>query len=151
MRTVPCTLHRLEIKGKTVDFGAADAPQRPSRRSTPGVPLPDASIAVVRRADVSGTGFLCYVEDADAKQNTIAHVQLRNQAGNGVAPDDLTFKAAATGADWSRSFHQVLTEQPGKVAWPITGATFILGATHAGCDPKAVATSERARAWTTTS
>ena len=46
--------------------------------------------------------------------------------GNFVAPDDGSFQAAAAGADWARSFYQVLTEQPGKDAWPITGATFIL-------------------------
>lgn len=67
-----------------------------------------------------------YVEYAYAKTNKMTHVLLRNQAGNFVAPDDLTFKAAAAGADWSKSFHQVLTEQPGKDAWPLTGATFIL-------------------------
>lgn len=67
-----------------------------------------------------------YVEYAYAKQNKMAYVQLKNQAGNFVAPDDLNFKAAAAGADWSRSFYQVLTNQPGKDAWPISGATFIL-------------------------
>ena len=36
------------------------------------------------------------------------------------------FKAAAAGAKWNESFYQVLTEQPGKDSWPITGATFIL-------------------------
>jgi phosphate transport system substrate-binding protein len=56
----------------------------------------------------------------------MSHVMLRNKDGNFVAPDDVNFKAAAAGADWSKSFHQVLTEQPGKDAWPITGATFIL-------------------------
>ena len=34
--------------------------------------------------------------------------------------------AAAAGADWARSFYQILTNQPGKEAWPITGATFIM-------------------------
>ena len=67
-----------------------------------------------------------YVEYAYAKQNKMAHVLLRNKAGAFVAPDDTTFKAAAAGADWSKSFHQVLTDEPGKAAWPITGATFIL-------------------------
>jgi phosphate transport system substrate-binding protein len=38
----------------------------------------------------------------------------------------MTFKAAAAGAAWDKSFYQVLTEQPGKESWPITGATFIL-------------------------
>jgi phosphate transport system substrate-binding protein len=67
-----------------------------------------------------------YVEYAYAKQNRMAHVQLKNAAGNFVAPDDANFKAAAAGADWGRSFYQLLTEQPGKDAWPISGATFIL-------------------------
>jgi phosphate transport system substrate-binding protein len=139
----------------------------------PGVPLPDAPIAVVRRADGSGTTFIFtnylskvnaewkakagegtavnwptgaggkgnegvsafvqrlpnsigYVEYAYAKQNKMSHVLMKNQAGGFVAPDDTTFKAAAAGADWSKSFYQILTEQPGKDSWPITGATYIL-------------------------
>ncbi len=67
-----------------------------------------------------------YVEYAYAKQNKMAHVQMRNKDGAFVAPDDTTFKAAAAGADWSKTFHQVLTEQTGAQAWPISGATFIL-------------------------
>ena len=67
-----------------------------------------------------------YVEYAYAKQNKMAHVQLKNAAGNYVSPDDENFKAAAAGADWNKSFYQILTEQPAKDAWPITGATFIL-------------------------
>jgi phosphate transport system substrate-binding protein len=139
----------------------------------PGVALPDATIAVVRRADGSGTSFIFtnylskvnaewkskvgegaslnwptgaggkgnegvsafvsrlpnsigYVEYAYAKQNKMSYVQLKNAAGNYVSPDDANFKAAAAGADWSKSYYQVLTEQPGKDAWPLTGATFIL-------------------------
>jgi phosphate transport system substrate-binding protein len=67
-----------------------------------------------------------YVEYAYAKQNKMSYVQLRNKDGKYVEPDDLTFKAAAAGAEWNKSFYQVLTEQAGKDAWPITGATFIL-------------------------
>jgi phosphate transport system substrate-binding protein len=139
----------------------------------PGVQLPDAAIAVVRRADGSGTTFIFtnylskvnaewkakagegtavnwptgaggkgnegvaafvqrlpnsigYVEYSYAKVNKMSHVQMRNQAGNFVNPDDNTFKAAAAGAAWDKSFFQILTEQPGKDAWPITGATFIM-------------------------
>ncbi len=138
-----------------------------------GVPLPDAAIAVVRRADGSGTSFLFtnylskvneewktkvgegtavnwptgaggkgnegvsafvqrlpnsigYVEYAYAKQNKMSHVALRNKDGAFMDPDDKAFKAAAAGADWSKTFYQVLTDQPGKESWPITGATFIL-------------------------
>ncbi|NKI96070.1 phosphate transport system substrate-binding protein [Rhizobacter sp. SG703] len=139
----------------------------------PGVPLPDAAISVVRRADGSGTSFIFtnylskvntewkdkvgegtavnwptgaggkgnegvssyvqrlpnsigYVEYAYAKQNKMSYVQLKNKDGNFVSPDDANFKAAAAGADWSKSFYQVLTEQAGKESWPLTGATFIM-------------------------
>jgi phosphate transport system substrate-binding protein len=138
----------------------------------PGVALPDATIAPVRRADGSGTTFaftsylskvnadwkakvgegtavnwpagaggkgnegvsafvqrlpnsVGYVEYAYAKQNKMSHVMLRNKDGNYVGPDDTTFKAAAAGADWNRTFAQDLTDKPGKDAWPITSTTFI--------------------------
>lgn len=72
-------------------------------------------------------GAIGYVEYAYAKQNKLTHTLLRNADGQYVGPDDETFKAAAAGADWSKAaFGAVLTEQPGKSSWPITGATFIL-------------------------
>ncbi|MDP3820390.1 MAG: phosphate ABC transporter substrate-binding protein PstS [Burkholderiales bacterium] len=139
----------------------------------PGVPLPDAAISVVRRADGSGTTFIFtnylskvnsewqakvgegtavnwptgaggkgnegvaafvgrlpnsigYLEYAYVKQNKLAYTLLKNKGGDFVAPDDANFKAAAASADWSKTFYQVLTEQPGKDAWPVTGATFIM-------------------------
>ncbi len=139
----------------------------------PGVKLPDAAIAPVRRADGSGTTFLFtnylskvsnewkdkvgegtavnwptgaggkgnegvaafvgrlpnsigYVEYAYVKQNKMNYAQMQNAAGKFVNPDDSAFKAAAAGANWSRSFYQILTNQPGDASWPMTGATFIL-------------------------
>lgn len=67
-----------------------------------------------------------YVEYAYVKQNKMTYAQMQNASGSFVSPDDDAFKAAAAGADWSKTFYQVLTNQPGKDAWPITGATFIL-------------------------
>ncbi len=67
-----------------------------------------------------------YVEYAYVKQNKMTYVQLQNADGAYVSPDDDAFKAAAAGAEWAKSFYQILTNQPGKAAWPITGATFIL-------------------------
>jgi phosphate transport system substrate-binding protein len=78
--------------------------------------------AFVQRLDNS----IGYVEYAYAKQNKMSHILIGNKEGKFVAPDDEAFKAAAVGADWNKSFYQVLTEQPGEAAWPITGATFIL-------------------------
>jgi phosphate transport system substrate-binding protein len=216
-----------QIRGKTVDFGASDAPLTDAELEKDGlmqfptviggvvpvinvrgietrqlrltgsvladiylgkitrwndpaiaalnkdVKLPDSQIAVVRRADGSGTTFIFtnylskvsadwkgkvgegtavnwptgaggkgnegvsafvmrlpnsigYVEYAYAKQNKMTYVLLQNAAGNFVAPDDTTFSAAAAGAAWDKSFYQILTNQAGKDAWPITGATFIM-------------------------
>ena len=67
-----------------------------------------------------------YVEYAYAKQNKMSYVLMQNKDGSYVKPDDSAFKAAAAGAEWAKSFFQVLTDQPGKDSWPITGATFIL-------------------------
>ncbi len=139
----------------------------------PGLPLPDAAIAPIRRADGSGTTFLFthylsqvspawkaavgagtavswptsaggkgnegvaafvgrlpnsigYVESVFVRQNRMNYALVQNAAGRFVAPDDGAFSAAAAGADWSRGFHQVLTNQPDPAAWPLTGATFIL-------------------------
>ena len=140
----------------------------------PGVPLPDQAIAVVRRADGSGTTFIFtnylskvseewktkvgegtavqwpvglggkgnegvsafvqripgaigYVEYVYAKQNKLTYTLLQNAAGNYPLPDDSTFKSAAAAADWTKSgFYAIITNQPEKDAWPISGATFII-------------------------
>jgi phosphate transport system substrate-binding protein len=140
-----------------------------------GLKLPDASIAVVRRSDGSGTTFIFtdylskvspewkgkvgsstavawpegvggkgnegvaayvqrikgaigYVEYAYAKRNRMTHASMQNRDGQFVQPDDETFQAAAANADWKNApgFHQILTDQPGRTAWPVTGASFIL-------------------------
>jgi phosphate transport system substrate-binding protein len=67
-----------------------------------------------------------YVEYSYVKQNKMNYAQMQNAAGSFVSPDDTAFKAAAAGADWNKSFYQILTQQPGAASWPITGATFIV-------------------------
>ena len=69
-----------------------------------------------------------YVEYAYAKRNKIPHAQVKNRDGNFVQPSDDTFKAAAANADWNSApgMYLLLTDQKGKDAWPITGASFIL-------------------------
>src|SRR5450830_1680537 len=137
----------------------------------PGLALPDADIAPVRRADGSGTTFnftnylsrvnaewktkvgegtavnwpvgaggkgnegvaafvnrlpnsIGYVEYAYVKQNKMTYALMKNKDGAFVAPTAEAFKAAAAGADWSKSFYQLITDQPGKGTWPISTATF---------------------------
>ena len=69
-----------------------------------------------------------YVEFAYAKQNKLVHTQLKNRAGNFVEPGFDSFEDAADTGDFDpkKDFHTWLTNTPGKTAWPITGATFIL-------------------------
>ena len=71
-------------------------------------------------------GTLGYVEFAYVKQNKMNWVNIQNSAGTWVAPTEDAFRAAAANADWNKSYYQILTNQAGKEAWPITGATFIL-------------------------
>ena len=151
----------------------------------PTLPLPDAAIAPVRRADGSGTTYnftnylsrvhpewkakvgegtavnwpvgaggkgnegvaafvgrlpnsIGYVEYSYVKQNKMTYTLLKNRDGVFVAPDDDAFKAAAAGADWNKSFYQIITDQPGKGTWPISTATYIL--MHAKQDKPANAT-----------
>jgi phosphate transport system substrate-binding protein len=139
----------------------------------PNLRLPDAAIAVVHRADGSGTSFIFtnylskvspewktkvgegtavnwpvgsggkgnegvaaflerlpnsigYLEYAYVKQNKLPYALLKNKEGNFVAPSEDSFKAAAAGAQWDKSFYQILTEEPGKDSWPLTGATFVV-------------------------
>ena len=73
-------------------------------------------------------GSIGYVEYAYTKKNKMAHAAVRNRDGNFVQPDDSTFQAAAAGADWAKApgMEIVLTDQPGKDSYPITGASFIM-------------------------
>jgi phosphate transport system substrate-binding protein len=139
----------------------------------PGLALPDADIAPVRRADGSGTTFnftnylsrvhaewktkvgegtavnwpvgaggkgnegvasfvnrlpnsIGYVEYSYVKQNKMTYTLMKNKDGVFVEPSEEAFKAAAAGADWNKTFYQLITDQPGKGTWPISTATFIL-------------------------
>jgi len=51
---------------------------------------------------------------------------LQNADGKFVTPGANSFKAAAAGAAWAKSFRQVLYNKPCADAWPITTATYIL-------------------------
>ncbi|HOA83867.1 MAG TPA: phosphate ABC transporter substrate-binding protein PstS [Thermodesulfovibrio thiophilus] len=69
-----------------------------------------------------------YVEFAYARQNKLAVAKLKNPAGQVVAPDFDSFAEAAATAqlDSKNHFYSWMTNSPGKKAWPITGATYIL-------------------------
>jgi phosphate transport system substrate-binding protein len=73
-------------------------------------------------------GSIGYVEYAYAKKNNIPYMAMRNRDGQYVRPDDATFSAAAAGADWFSvpGMGLSIVNQPGKDAWPISTASFIL-------------------------
>jgi phosphate transport system substrate-binding protein len=73
-------------------------------------------------------GGIGYVEYAYALQNKMVHTKLINHDGTALQPSIDVFQAAAANADWNAApgFYLILTNQPGKNTWPITGATFIL-------------------------
>jgi phosphate transport system substrate-binding protein len=73
-------------------------------------------------------GAIGYVEYAYALQNKMIHAQVRNRDRNFVVPNIESFRAAAAGAQWDKApgMYLILTDQPGKNSWPISGATFIL-------------------------
>lgn len=80
--------------------------------------------AFVKKID----GAIGYVEFAYALQNKMSYVKLQNRDGNYVEPSIHSFQAAAANADWANAegYYLVLTDQPGKDSWPISGASFIL-------------------------
>ncbi|WP_310614455.1 phosphate ABC transporter substrate-binding protein PstS [Limnohabitans sp.] len=73
-------------------------------------------------------GSLGYVEYAYVKKNNMTYMQLQNADGKYVAPDDLTFAAAAAGADWMSvpGMGVSMVNAKGANSWPISTASFIL-------------------------
>jgi phosphate transport system substrate-binding protein len=73
-------------------------------------------------------GSIGYVEYAYVKKNNMNFMQLQNADGKYVAPDDLTFAAAAAGADWFSvpGMGISMVNAKGATSWPISTASFIL-------------------------
>ena len=73
-------------------------------------------------------GSIGYVEYAYVKKNNMTFMQLQNKNGKFVSPDDLTFAAAAAGADWFSvpGMGISIVDQKGDAVWPVTTASFII-------------------------
>jgi phosphate transport system substrate-binding protein len=82
-------------------------------------------VSAIASRTIGGIG---YVEYAYALQNKLTHTKLINREGTALEPSIAVFQNAAANADWKTApgFYLILTDQPGKETWPITGATFIL-------------------------
>lgn len=129
-------VHRADGSGTTFLFTDYLSKTSPGFKSTIG-----AGTAVKWAVGVGGKGnegvaanvqrikgAIGYVEWAYAKKNKMSHTQLKNRDGVFLQPDDENFKAAAANAEWTKTpgFGVVLTDQPGKASWPITGVSYIL-------------------------
>lgn len=73
-------------------------------------------------------GSIGYVEYAYAVKNKISWVNLKNAAGQVVAPSADAFAAAAATADWgsAKDFNVIMTNASGAQAWPITATTWVV-------------------------
>jgi phosphate transport system substrate-binding protein len=73
-------------------------------------------------------GSIGYVEYAYVKKNNMTFLQLQNKSGKYVSPDDLTFAAAADGADWFSvpGMGLSIVDQKNPNAWPVSSASFII-------------------------
>ncbi len=131
-------VHRADGSGTTAVFTDYLAKVNANWKSTVGA---GAAVKWPAASSVGGKGnegvaanvsriknAIGYVEYAYAKKNNMTHLNLRNQAGQVVAPDDETFAAASASTDWSKvpGMGIYLTNAPGAKSWPITGASFIL-------------------------
>ena len=73
-------------------------------------------------------GAIGYVEYAYVKQNKMTFLQVQNKSGKYISPDDVTFAAAADGADWFSvpGMGLSIVDQKNPNAWPISSASFII-------------------------
>ncbi|MGH8274748.1 MAG: phosphate ABC transporter substrate-binding protein PstS [Gammaproteobacteria bacterium] len=101
--------------GKTVEWQAKG---NVGGKGNPGV------AAYVQRIK----GAIGYNEYAYVLQTHMNYADMTNRADNRVSPTARNFAAAAANADWVHApgYYLMLTNQPGKNSWPITGATFLL-------------------------
>ena len=136
--TAITVVHRADGSGTTAVFTDYLAKVNANWKSTVGA---GAAVKWPAASSVGGKGnegvaanvsriknAIGYVEYAYAKKNNMTHINLRNQAGQFVAPDDETFAAASASTDWAKvpGMGIYLTNAPGAKSWPITGASFIL-------------------------
>lgn len=100
--------------GKEVNWPAASV----GGKGNPGV------AASVQKID----GAIGYVDYADAMQNNLMFVSLKNKAGKFVMPTKEGMAAAAAHADFTHAAGMApnLLDQDGATSWPLVSATYIL-------------------------
>ena len=130
------SVHRADGSGTTFVFTSSLADSSASWKQNQGASTSinwpgglgargnDGVAATVRNTE----GAIGYVEYAYASRNHLTTVRLRNRAGTDVAAGLSSFSEAAASADWKNASHFAvsLLGTPGKNAWPIVSATYVL-------------------------
>jgi phosphate transport system substrate-binding protein len=129
-------IHRSDGSGTTFNFTDYLAKVNPEWKLRAGsallLPWPTGAGAKgnegVARAVLARENSIGYVDHAQAMQLKLTTLSIQNRAGKFVRPESASFQAAASSADFSasRDFYALLTDPPGKDAYPITATVFAL-------------------------
>ena len=73
-------------------------------------------------------GSIGYVELAYATENKMTFTALKNKNNEFVEPNEQSFQAAASQANWTEhpDFYEVITDAPGAGSWPIAATVFVM-------------------------
>ncbi len=129
-------VHRSDGSGTTYNFADYLSKVSPDWKSKVGVGTSVSWPAGVGGKGNEGVaayverirGAIGYNEYAYVLQNKMTYALLENAAGEFMAPSIAAFQAAAASADWTHAqdFDLVMTNAPGKGAYPIAASTFVL-------------------------
>jgi phosphate transport system substrate-binding protein len=76
------------------------------------------------------SGAIGYIELAYARQNQLSYADIKNSAGSFIAPSSATVTAALASAKIPEDFRFSAVNQPGAMAYPISGVTWWLVYQH---------------------
>lgn len=130
-------VHRTDGSGSTFGFTGYLAAQDPGWASGPGagslVEWPQVGQGVERTSGVLSKveaveGAIGHVDEGQAKRASLETVDLKNGAGQFVAPNAASMQAALTGADWSGAddYTKPLTASADAAAYPVTVAIYAM-------------------------
>ena len=127
-------MHRSDSSGTTKGFTQFLANYSPEWKSGPGVDKDikwptgtgakgnDGVAAAVKQTD----GAIGYVEQAYALQNNFTYADVKNKAGNYVAPTIESTSAAGDGIDVPADLRISVIDSPNPQSYPITSQTFAI-------------------------
>ncbi len=128
---------RSDGSGTTYNFSDYLAKMHPEWRERIGakssIPWPESFTGArgsegVAKAVRDTPGGIAYVDFAYVREFQLVPVQLPDRSGEFLSPSNDGFRAALSSSDWvsSGNFSTSLTDMPGRRAWPLTMATYVV-------------------------